>query len=158
MSVSFSPLDLVNDLVQALCTCIGAGLCMCACIHLCLRYVRKQERHMYTACVFAQVSVYKHIIPFSVRIRAYTVYNLFFSHSDVSKDKALHFQWYYASTESRYGRNRGKEPSSTLWLFSAVDSMFTWGRNQMKQLWWQKCWGFDLLLRNRVWISMHARQ
>lgn len=74
------------------------------------------------------------------------------------KDKAVHFQWYYASTVSPDGQNRGKELSSTLWLFNAVDSVFTWGRNQTKQLRWQKCWAFDLLLTETEFesVCIHA--
>lgn len=84
-------------------------------------------------------------------------FSFFSAISDVSKgakDKALHFQWYYASTESQYGRNlllpRDYSVMLTAWSHG--------GRNQRKQLWWQQCWLFDLLLTETEFesVCMHA--
>lgn len=159
-------LDLVNDLVQALyvyvhwCETVRANAW--ACIHLRL-WVCKQMGCMSTICACAgEGGCFLCVQSPSPCVKVDMQHAVIFSPiSDVGtgvKDKAVHFQWYYASTVSPDGQNRGKELSSTLWLFNAVDSVFTWGSNQTKQLRWQKCWAFDLLLTETEFesVCIHA--
>lgn len=51
MFASFSPLDLVNDLVQALYMCIGARLCVCVLVYICV-CVYKQIGYMCALCTY----------------------------------------------------------------------------------------------------------
>lgn len=70
--------------------------------------------HTYSVCAQVRVPVCVCIILFSLCKRRYKVCSLFSDDGNGVKDKALHFQRYYASTGSHNGLDRGREPSFTL--------------------------------------------
>ena len=67
--------------------------------------------HIYSVCVQVRVPVCVCIILFSLCKRGYSVQSdsiAIIRNGSLNKDKALHFQRHYASTESQDGRDRGE--------------------------------------------------